>query len=266
MNILLSALLSGVVAICATVAIERLGGKWGGILASLPTTIVPASIGFYFASETIVNFEAALFVVPIGMLVNAVFLLLWRSLPPHLPNVTLIVKLLMMTVVALSAWALSALSFLGALEYGLIKESLLGPFCFLIALVLGLWATGNKHAAPKGSKPVSLIMLLSRGVLAALAIGLAVYLSQLGIPLLAGMASVFPAIFLTTMLSVWISQGHAVQSGAVGPMMLGSCSVSAYALISVWSIPSFGVILGPLLSWCLAVLSMSGLSFWWMNR
>ena len=41
------------------------------------------------------------------------------------------------------------------------------------------------------------------------------------------MASVFPAIFLTTMVSIWLSQGEAVQSGA-NLMMLGSSSVALY--------------------------------------
>ena len=39
-------------------------------------------------------------------------------------------------------------------------------------------------------------------------------------------------IFLTTMVSLWLSQGEAVPSGAVGPMMLGASSVAVYALLA----------------------------------
>ena len=86
-------------------------------------------------------------------------------------------------------------------------------------------------------------------MLAATAIALSVLLAQSGSPLLAGIASVFPAIFLTTMVSVWLSQGEAVQAGAVGPMMLGSGAVSAYALIAVLSFEAYGPWLGALAAW-----------------
>ena len=48
-DILGPALLAGLVAIGATVAIERFGGRIGGLLATVPTTIVPASIGMAYS-------------------------------------------------------------------------------------------------------------------------------------------------------------------------------------------------------------------------
>ena len=47
----LSALFAGLVAIVATVAIERFGGRVGGVLASITTITVPASLGFWWQSE-----------------------------------------------------------------------------------------------------------------------------------------------------------------------------------------------------------------------
>ena len=87
MNALFSGLFAGVVAVGATVALERFGGVLGGILATIPTTIVPASIGFWLNSDG-EGFRAALYAVPLGMLLNAVFLHVWRWLPSkisHLP-------------------------------------------------------------------------------------------------------------------------------------------------------------------------------------
>ena len=43
--------LAGVVAIGATVAVERFGGRLGGVLSALPTTIVPASLGLAAAGS-----------------------------------------------------------------------------------------------------------------------------------------------------------------------------------------------------------------------
>ncbi|MCP4793368.1 MAG: hypothetical protein GY882_08585 [Actinomycetia bacterium] len=39
----------------------------------------------------------------------------------------------------------------------------------------------------------------------------------------------FPAIFMTTMVGLWLSQGPDVPLGAAGPMLLGSTSVAVYA-------------------------------------
>jgi hypothetical protein len=51
------------------------------------------------------------------------------------------------------------------------------------------------------------------------------------------------------MVSLWLHQGEEVQAGAVGPMMLGSTSVAAFALICAWSIPALGAGLGAAVAW-----------------
>lgn len=93
--------------------------------------------------------------------------------------------------------------------------------------------------------------------MAALAIGVAVWLSGLGEPLLAGLASVFPAIFLTSMVALWLAQGPTVPRGAAGPMMLGGASVAVFANVVMWSLPAYGVLLGSLIAWLLSVLVWS---------
>ena len=119
--------------------------------------------------------------------------------------------------------------------------------------------------APRGSRSVSRGVILSRGIAAAAAIGVAVYLSGLGMPLIAGLASVFPAIFLTTMVGLWISQGPEVPTGAAGPMMLGGSSVGAYALIGIWALPEHGMVLGSIISWLFAVLVTSIPAYYWLQ-
>ena len=47
LTILAAALFAGIVAVLVTVAVEKWGGIVGGILGTLPTTIVPATIGMY---------------------------------------------------------------------------------------------------------------------------------------------------------------------------------------------------------------------------
>ena len=76
----------------------------------------------------------------------------------------------------------------------------------------------------------------------------------------------FPAIFLTSMVSVWWSQGRAVSAGAVGPMMLGSASVAAYALIAAFTLPALGPVLGVVSAWILAVGGVTLPSNAWVAR
>ncbi|MFT4980169.1 MAG: hypothetical protein ACI8S6_006081, partial [Myxococcota bacterium] len=79
-QLLWPALLAGGVAIGVTLAIERLGGRLGGLIGTLPTTIVPASLGIYAQSASDVEFAQAMGAVPAGMLVDVGFLYLWRLL------------------------------------------------------------------------------------------------------------------------------------------------------------------------------------------
>lgn len=259
MTALLAAISAGIVAILATIAVERMGGLLGGVFASIPTTIVPAAIGFYFAQE---GFVLALLAVPYGMLVNALFLYMWRIIPPRIPIVNFGLRLTTMIASSLSVWAFFA--FASILLQRIHSSLWLSGLVICTQLALGYWACTHNPPAPKGGKKVGWGTLALRGVLAGCAIGVSILLSSFGA--LAGIASVFPAIFLTTMVSIWISQGEAVQGGAVGPMMLGSSSVSVFALLAIVIFPVFGPFVGSIISWILAVLCTSVPSAIWLGR
>ena len=102
--------------------------------------------------------------------------------------------------------------------------------------------------------------------MAALAIGVAVWLSGLDYPLMAGLASVFPAIFLTSMVALWLAQGPTVPQGAAGPMMLGGASVAIYAILAMWSLPAYGVFIGSAIAWFGAVVGWSCPAFLVLRR
>ena len=65
-SILVSAVLAGIVATAVTVAIEKWGGLIGGLLGTVPSTIVPAAVGMHLAGgeEALM---ASMSVVPLGM-------------------------------------------------------------------------------------------------------------------------------------------------------------------------------------------------------
>lgn len=288
-----SGLGAGLVAIIATLAIERLGGQLGGIIGTLPTTIIPASWGlwqqhFYdlsmnpteYNSQAMLlaleHFSAAMYAVPAGMCLNAIFLWFWRFIPRHSlwieeqqkRSTNVLKAVAIMSIVTLSIWLVGAVLWVTFSRYVLLTSDLqlqAGIVASLLIVILGGWATFTQEVAPKGANKVSLKTLLLRGVCAASAVATAVLISKTGASTFSGVAAVFPAIFWTTMVSLWLSQGQAVPAGAVGPMMLGSSSVAIFALSAPSSYILFGPFIGSLLSWFISACFASVPSYFWLK-
>jgi hypothetical protein len=249
-------LAAGFIAIVVTRMIEHWGGRKGGLLGTLPTTIVPAALGFWAEDPDPERFRDAMAAVPFGMTVNALFLGTWRILPPKLSRLPQNVALLLMSLLSLSVWAVAATFSRNVLIQGKgagFSSTTLGLLALVSGLGLGIMGILRSPPAPTGARAVGPWTLLARGLLAATAVGGSVVLARYADPTIAGLASAFPAIFLTSMVSLWISQGRAVQGGAVGPMMLGSSSVSGFALLAGWLFPALGASGGTLAAWLLAV-------------
>ena len=255
-SVLLSAVFAGVVATAVTVAIEKWGGLIGGLLGTVPSTIVPAGIGMYVAGgEDVLVMSMA--VVPLGMLLNALFLGAWVVIPRWFPDAPYL--LVLTTVGALAFWSLLGMVFLVAVDeatsYLNLQQLALGGLALLVATAVVF--NRRPQPTPKGTNRVSTLVLVARGVMAATAIGIAVGLSGLGFPTLAGLASVFPAIFLTSMVALWLAQGPTVPQGAAGPMMLGGASVAVYANVAMWSLPAYGAVVGSAMAWVASVVGWS---------
>jgi len=264
-TIILPAALAGLVAVAATLAIERWGGVVGGLLGSLPTTIVPASLGIWATSADRAAFADAMGAVGPGMFLDAGFLYLWRLLPPHLPQRGRLGWMLALSILAWLGGAVLVVGGMGALRDQGFSMLSLGTVVTVGLVIFGLMATWRPRAAPPGSRPVGPAVLAARAVLAAVAIGTAIWIAKVGGGLAAGVASVFPAIFITTMVALWISQGEQVQGGAVGPMMLGASSVAAFALLSVLTYPTLGLVLGAVVAWLGAVALTSVPAYAWVR-
>lgn len=252
-SVFLSAILAGIIAVLVTLAIERWGGLTGGLLGTMPSTIVPAAAGIYAAGDAVV-LEQSLSIIPLGMLINGIFLGVWIYAPSRFERFKS--PLLLTTLSALAVWSIFGIIMLFGVEWALdsgwsaFEIGILGLFLLIFLAVAMNW---NVQATPKGKQPVARSVLFIRGSAAASAIGAAVWLSSQGQPLIAGLAAVFPAIFLTSMVALWHAQGPTVPQGAAGPMTLGGASVAIYALIAMYSLPAWGAVLGSLIAWCISV-------------
>jgi len=266
---ILPALFAAAIAMGVTVVIERLGGRRGGLIGTLPSTIIPASIGLMAASPSLNSFQEAMFITPAGMLVNTLFLLMWRLIPPRLPQWGSMTRLATCLILSLFGWALLAWCAI-RLTTSLVRAGFVPSTMALgvigITILTGIFACRYNPPDPSTAQSISIPQLLSRGLIAGMAIGSSVWFSETGGALIAGMAAVFPAIFLTTMCSLWIVHGESVGAGAIGPMMLGGASVSAYAWLAAWWLPAFGPIGGTLAAWSVAVILITVPSWLWLTR
>jgi hypothetical protein len=231
---LLSGLFAGAVAIGVTVAIERLGGLFGSVLGTTPTTVIASSVGLasVFSGETL---RASMFSIPPGMFINAGFLLVWKYLPPKLPESWSKVKRCLALVAAsLSLWFCGAFILVllnrgGDRNYQTVE--LWGYLTAAAAFGVGLFAClAQPLTSVKGTNKIPLKNLLLRGTMAFCAIATSVMVSAID-DVAAGFTSTFPAIFLTTQVSLYLQQTSALTISSVGPMILGSISVAFYAIV-----------------------------------
>jgi len=261
MTLVLSALFAGVVAVLVTAAIERWGGVKGGIIGTLPSTIVPAAYGLYEVSPSAEAFQVALSATPAGMILNALFLLAWRELPARLPrDAPRAARFVLTLVVTLALWALMALALAKFLRDRVVGQSpplLLACTSTSALYFLGVRAMRGQPGPTAVARRVPLVVLVVRGLLAAGAVYAALVLARAGAPVVAGLAAVFPAIFLTTMMSLWLSHGEELPRAAAGPMMLGSTSVASYAVFALLLFPHTGPVVGTLVAWTLSAVCVT---------
>ena len=265
---IISGMTAAVIAITVTVLVERLGGKTGGVIGTVPSTMVPAAIGLWAVTSETGDYARTMSPVPFGILINAVFLLVWRVVPRRLAMVPSRWLAPLTTAISLSVWVVGALLVVQLFEWvdGVGASPLaVGWFGFLILVTFSLLITVGGVPEVSATAYPSILVLLCRGVLAGMAIGIAVLLGHSGYPLVAGIAAVFPAIFLTTMLALWWSHGYDLPASATGPMALGASSVACFSLLTASLYWRLDVVMGTAASWLLAVVICTGGSSYWLS-
>ncbi len=267
-NAIISGLAAAAIAIVITVLVERLGGQVGGVVGTVPSTMVPAAIGLWAVSPNALDYARAMSPVPFGILINAVFLLVWREVPLKLSRLPPKWVMLLTTAISLAVWALGVLfvvEFFEQVDRRGASPLVVGWFGFFILVAFGLSVTAKGIPEVGVAAHPSAPVLLCRGLLAGMAIGMAVHLGQSGHSLVAGIAAVFPAIFLTTMIALWWSHGYDLPASATGPMALGASSVAFFSLLTASLYWRFDILVGTLASWLIAVAVCTGGSTYWLS-
>ena len=234
--------LSAFVVVLVTIIAERYGTKTGGVIGTLPSTIVIAFLfialdkGTLFASESVT-------VVPAEMGINLVFLLLFTLLSSR--------KILIALTASLIGWITLTLLLFYTNLTSIIVSLVLFVFFFLVTFMIldkmkkiTSQTTIEVHYTP--------LKLLGRSLIAGTVIAIAVSFSNVGV-ILSGIFSVFPAIFLSTMLISMREHGARFAGAMAKGMIYGSPSVVSYAVGIYFLYPLSGIFMGTIGAFLLAL-------------
>jgi uncharacterized membrane protein (GlpM family) len=236
-------IVSALVVIAISIIAERYGTKTGGIIGTLPSTILVAYI-FIAYNEGVAIASQSVAVVAAEMGVNVIFLLFFTLLAHRSPSVALIISL--------TIWAvLSLLLFLVNMNNIYLSLSI-----FILLFSIALFILERVKKTPSfPSSPVqhTPLKILSRGLLAGIVIAIAVFLSNIG-TVLSGIFSAFPVIFLSTMIIAVREQGPKFAGGMAKSMIFGSPSVVSYTVSIYFFYPLYGIPLGTIAAFILSLV------------
>ena len=246
-QIIIPFFLSAIVVILITVIAEKYGTKVGGILGTLPSTIVIAFLfialneGERFASQ-------AAAVVPAELGINVIFLFVFALL---IHRSTLVAFVGTFTV-----WSILSAS----LVFFNMENIFISVSCYLLAVVFAFFILEKRkriRSAAKRNIHYTFTKIMFRGILAGIVIAIAVYLSNFG-SVISGIFSVFPAILSSTMLISVREHGPDFAAGMAKSMLLGLSSVATYATIIHFLYPLYGIMIGSIIayafSFCVTLL------------
>ncbi len=240
LQILLASIIGGVWVGSTTFTAKRLGSGAGGLIGGLPA-ISAVSYLFIALNQSPENASKAAYAFPIGLTITFVYLLIYATLARHGFKVAF--------CSAITAWLL-----LAALDAILNLPILVQPSILLVPVFFLAFYTfkirlklGNTPGVP--IKP-SRKDFLRRAMLGGAVVGAAVTLSQLGGPLLGGVAAAFPGIFSTTIYSTYEAEedkteGIRVSQALTKPLMISAMIIAyPYSLIITWAYASIGLVDG----------------------
>lgn len=241
-QIVLPFVLSALVVILVTIVAEKYGTKVGGIIGTLPTTIIIAYVfialnqGIAFASDSVA-------VVPAEMGVNLVFICVFAILAYR--------SILVALFGSFFVWIILS----GILLFFNMNYICLSLVIFTISMVSTFIVLEKKFKIKsQGKRTVHYtpLKILLRGILTGTIITISVLLSNFD-EVLSGIFTVFPAIFSSTMLITVKEHGPDFSAGIAKSIIFGSTSVTSYAASIHFLYPIYGIFWGSIFAFIISV-------------
>jgi len=255
-KLLLSFIVGSLWITLTTLSAERFGSKVGGLIGGLPSTVVIALFFIGLTQSPEIAAQATT-VMPLAQGLNGLFVLTFMHFIPHGLWLGLLTSLIL--------WFFQS-SLLYLLDIQRFWVSLLGwlfllAFCYLVV-------EKRMKIPSQGRLTISnpLSQLVWRALFGGGVITLAVFMGKIGGPLLGGIFSSFPAMFLSTLVITYNSAGSGF-SRSVGKslMISGLINVPLYEIMVRFLYPTVGLVLGTMLA-LLFSLGTGYLTFVFMKK
>jgi uncharacterized membrane protein (GlpM family) len=244
-KLILSFLIGGFWVVLATILADKLGSKIGGLISGLPSTVMFGLFFLAWTQNTSIAVQSTT-IIPIVGGVNCLFLACYIYFVRK--------NILKAIVSSLFLWSLISY-FLVRVHFSNYPISLVG-YGMLLAISFFLVEKVFKIASVKGKKVVyTPLLIASRALIGGSVVALAVYLGKVGGPILGGMFSMFPAMFISTMLVTYHSQGALFSAGTMKSSMVSGISIVIYSIIARYTYLPFGLGLGTFVSIFISFLS-----------
>ncbi len=98
-------------------------------------------------------------------------------------------------------------------------------------------------------------MIISRGILSGLIVAISVLIAQLGGPILGGMFSTFPALFTSSLVITYFSQGTKFTASISKSFMISVNTLAIHSMAVRFLYPLLGIVWGTLFSILISYLS-----------
>ncbi len=232
-----------------TVIAERFGSKVGGFIGGLPSTIVVALI-FIGLSQSTQDASRAAVMIPMVMGVNGLFILIYLA-RVHKGLIQALISALLVWFVIIAGIVLSGVE--SAIISFVVWSISLGAAYFISERVM--------HIAHKGGirVPYTMQQILARGIVSGFIISLAVLISRLTGPVIGGIFSNFPVIFMSTLFITYRTGGAEFSRAVAKTLMLsGMINVGVYSFTAHYAYQYYGLAAGTLIAVLFAGLSASG--------
>ena len=234
---------SALIVIIITIVAEKYGTKSGGILGTLPSTIVIAFL--FIAINKDVQFASqAVAVVPAELGINLIFLFCFAIIAHR------------SIILAFTTSFISWICFSTILYIVDLKNIYVSLAIYIITLLLTFIVLEKKVKINSiGGIQVRYtpLKIVLRGILAGTVIAISVFLSNLG-AVLSGIFSVFPAILTSTMLISVREHGPDFAAAMAKSMIIGISSVCSYAVVIHFLYPLYGIIWGSIIAYGIAFI------------
>lgn len=237
-KLLLSFVVGSLWVTMGTVLAERYGTKIGGLVAGLPSTIL-LSLFFIALTQSVDVAAQATTIIPVVHGINCLFVVAYVWL--------LRFNFWLALTGSLALWFV--LSYLFVLwRFNSFPVALV---IYVVLLVASYFVLERKLSVKsEGGRPMryTLPIILFRSFLGGFIIVLAVVLAKTGGPLLGGMFSVFPTMFVGALLITYFSHGASFSAGVMKASIIGAMSVVVYAIAVRFTYVPLGLATGTALS------------------